>query len=171
MSSLQNNTNPLVATTGLQATFQASTTYLYEGQLCYLTDTIQLATADSAGNKITFPRLLFTQTATGTVANTTTETALTSTGVGSLTLPAAYFIAGKTLKLEARGIHSAVSSPTLRIKVKLGSTVVLDTTAITTKNDTNEAIIIEAMITCRTTGASGTIFAQGLYTELGTGAV
>ena len=119
------------------------------------------------GIKRPFTGVLFTQTATGTVANTVTETSMDSTGVGSKTLPANFFVAGKKLRIVGYGIHSASGSPTLRIKVKLGSTVVLDTTAIATKNSTNEVFHMMAEITCRTTGASGTLFAQGVYDEVG----
>lgn len=109
--------------------------------------------------------VLFKQTASGTIANSTTETAISSTGVGALTIPANYLIVGTTLRITGYGYHSAVSSPTIRIKVKFGSTVILDTTAITSHNSTNEEIRLDALITCRTTGASGTVFAQGLYKE------
>ncbi len=110
---------------------------------------------------------LFCQTATGTIANSTTETAISSTGVGSLTLPANFFVAGKTIRICGRGYHSSASAPTIRIKVKFGSTVILDTTAVTSGNDTNAMIEIAGDITCRTTGASGTVFAQGQYHEFG----
>jgi hypothetical protein len=110
--------------------------------------------------------VLFVQTATGTVANTTTETALTSTGVGTLTLPANFFIAGRTIRVIGYGYHSSVSG-TIRIKVKFGSTVILDTTALSTGNNTNNLFQLYGDITCRTTGASGTVFGQGIFTEGG----
>jgi hypothetical protein len=113
--------------------------------------------------------VLFVQTATGTIANSTTETSISSTGVGTLTLPANFFIAGRSLRIMGLGFHSSVAvAPTIRIKIKLGSTIVLDTTAVTSGIDTSAAIYIYGAITCRTTGASGTIFAQGEYQEMGT---
>jgi hypothetical protein len=110
---------------------------------------------------------LFKQTNTVTVASTVTETALTGTGVGSLTLPAHFFIAGRTLKIRGMGYNSSTSSPTIRIRVKIGSTVVCDTTAVTSNNETNGLMEYNAMITCRTTGSSGTVFAQGFFHQFG----
>jgi len=106
---------------------------------------------------------LFTQTATGTVANTSSESNLNNTGVGSLTLPAGFFIAGKGIRITARGYRSTTNpSGTLRIKVKLGSTVILDTTALTATNGlTNRAWELSGALYCRTVGASGTVFGQG----------
>lgn len=121
-----------------------------------------------AGVKQMLVGTLFTQTATGTVANTTSETAISSTGVGSLTLPANFFVAGKTIRVQARGFHSSVSTPTIQIKVKFGSTVILDTGAINTGNGTNDGFLMEGVITCRSTGGSGTVLGQGSYSELHT---
>ena len=111
--------------------------------------------------------VLFTQTATGTIANSVTETAINSTGIGTLTFPVNFFVAGKTIRISGKGFHSSTASPTIRIKIKFGSTVILDTTAQTSANDTNAGIAIEGFITCRTTGASGTVFSQGYYGEYG----
>lgn len=114
-------------------------------------------------------RSLFTQTNSTAVANTITETSFLGGGVGTATLPANFFVAGKTIKIKAYGFHSSTGSPTLTIKVKLGSTVILTTGAHTMHNDTNEMFEVEAMITCRTTGGSGTVFGQGSFSDYGTG--
>lgn len=112
--------------------------------------------------------VIYTSTATATVANTTNETSIIGSGVGTLTLPANFFVAGKNVRVRVRGILSDTGTPTLNIKVKLGSTVIAQTTAIalagTISNNYFEA---EAGITCRTTGASGTVIAQGhmIYDE------
>lgn len=107
-------------------------------------------------------KTIFTATATGTIANSTTETEISSTGVGTKTLPAAFFIAGKTVRVSARGYFSTQATPvTLQLKVKLGSTVVLDTGVQTPITTTNHGWAVEGLITCRTTGASGTVFSQG----------
>ncbi|MDD1678678.1 MAG: hypothetical protein LUO93_05790 [Methanomicrobiales archaeon] len=112
----------------------------------------------------------FAQTQTVTVANTVTETTVCGTGVGTLILPANFLQSGTSIKLSLLGYHSAVSNPTLRWRVKLGGTIILDTGAVATRNSTNETIEIRGFITCRTTGVSGTINAQGFYTESGAGA-
>jgi hypothetical protein len=108
---------------------------------------------------------LFRQTQSVTVANTVTETTLIGTGVGSVTLPAAFFNAGTTLKVRVFGTHSAVSAPNIQLRVKLGSTTVLDTGAVASGNSTNALFSLEGYITCRTTGATGTVFSQGWYNE------
>lgn len=109
--------------------------------------------------------VLFVQTGSVTVANTTTETALTGGGTGSLTLPANFFVVGTHLRIFGNGYHSNTNGDTLRIKVKLGSTVLLDTGAQSSAGSTNDGFIINANITCRTVGASGTVMAQGEYKE------
>lgn len=121
-----------------------------------------------SGVKQAFVGTLFTQTATGTVANTTTETAITSTGVGTLTLPANFFAVGKSLRISGKGLHSSAANPDITIRVKLGSTTILTTGAVPSSADTDAQFDIEGMITARTIGASGTIMAQGHYEEDGT---
>lgn len=110
---------------------------------------------------------VFTQTASVTVANTVTETNLNGAGQGSLTLPANFFTSGRSIAIKASGIYSATASPTLRIQVKAGATVLLDTTAVVSSNDTAALWSLEGEICCRTVGATGTVFSQGLFRELG----
>lgn len=116
------------------------------------------------GNKNFETKVVFVQTATATVANTVTQTALTSTGVGNLTIPANHLKVGKTYRIKGKGIVSDTGTPTLRIRVKLGSTVVGDTGAIalvgTVSNDTFN---LEFEFTTRSTGSSGTVFGQGFF--------
>lgn len=114
---------------------------------------------------------LFTQTATVTVANTVTETTVTSTGIGTLTLPANFFVAGKTIQVAGFGIVSSTANPNIRVKIKLGSTVILDTGNVASGNSTNASFILDGIITCRTTGSSGTVIWQWYYEEVhGSGA-
>jgi hypothetical protein len=99
-----------------------------------------------------------------TVGNTTTPTSLIGSGSGSLTLPANFFTAGKTIRLRVRGYYSAttVGGATMKWQVKLGSTVVLDTGAVTPAAIfSNLYWDLDAEIVCYTTGAGGTIFGQG----------
>lgn len=105
---------------------------------------------------------LFTSTASATVANTTTETSLIGSGVGSLTLAAGYFTAGKSLRFLVYGYLSDQITPnTLRIRAKFGSTAILDTGAQTpTGSLSNRFWGMECTITNRTTGVSGTVMAQ-----------
>jgi hypothetical protein len=107
---------------------------------------------------------VFVQTADATVANTTTENTLATSGVGSLTLLANLLAAGKNVRITARGYVSETGNPTLRVKIKFGSTIILDTTAVSfSGNLTNQEWALSADITCRTAGVSGTVMGQGRF--------
>lgn len=110
---------------------------------------------------------IFTQTANVTVANSTVETSVVSTGIGSATLGADYLSAGKSININVAGFHSATSNPTIRWRIKLGGTTILDTTAVNSGASTNQLFMINAIITCRTDGAMGTVIGQGVYQEVG----
>ncbi len=112
----------------------------------------------------TFPGIIFTASAGATVGNTTTETSLIGTGIGSVALPASFYSAGKYLRIKAKGFISNTGTPTIRIRVKLGSTAILDTTATTMVTITGAMMFeIHAEILCRTTGASGSVIGQGVF--------
>jgi hypothetical protein len=105
---------------------------------------------------------IFTQTNTVTVSGTVAETSLIGTGIGSVTLPANFWAVGKTVRVKMLGIHTMPGgSPTMQIKLKLGAVTLGDTTALVDKNDTNTLQEFEALITCRTTGATGTVMCNG----------
>lgn len=107
---------------------------------------------------------VFTQTATVTVANTVTETTLVGSGVGTTTLPAAFFVAGKTIRVRARGYRSTESiiGGAITLKVKAGSTALATCIEpMASVNLTSEEWTLEYEFTCRTTGASGTVIGQG----------
>jgi hypothetical protein len=110
---------------------------------------------------------IFTQTNTVTVANIESETALTGTGQGSLTLPANFLAAGRSIKFDMRGFFSTSGNPTIRIQVKLGSTTVLDTGTVNTSNETNAGWKLDGLLSCRTVGTSGTVIAQGSWSHYG----
>ena len=95
------------------------------------------------------PITLGTLVASATVANTASETTIVGTVTGGKTLPAALLVAGKTVRVRAFGVLSARGTPNLTVKVNVGRTVI--------------ARELDCLITCRTTGASGTVFAQGVF--------
>jgi hypothetical protein len=117
---------------------------------------------------------LFTPTATGTVANTTSETTVLGAGIGSLTLPANLLVPGRTLRFKASGVFGTdAAAHTLNMKFKLGATSIVATGAQTpTAALTNRLWEMEVLLTCRTVGATGTVIAQGkfAYMAAGTGA-
>lgn len=116
------------------------------------------------------PGIIFTQTASATVSDTTTETSLISTGVGWVSsglfqpLPTGFFVEGKTVLVRVSGYITNTSTPTIRIRCKLGSTAVVDTTAVTTSAITGNGLFsAQFVITGRTTGGSGTVMGQGVF--------
>jgi len=110
------------------------------------------------GIEQTLSGCIFTQTANKTIANTVTETTLFGTGVGTLTLPANFWVAGKTIRIIFHGTVADTGTPTIRIRGKLGATTIVDSTALTlpTVSGTEE-YRCEVVLTCRTTGVGGTV--------------
>lgn len=101
---------------------------------------------------------IFTQTATRTIANTVTETSLLSTGVGTLTLPANFFVAGKTIRITIGGNVADTGTPTVQLRLKVGGTTLIDSGAITFSSlTTTEEFRCVADIVCRTAGVGGTV--------------
>lgn len=127
------------------------------------------------GIEQTLSGCIFTQTATRTIANTVTETSLFTTGVGTLTLPANFFLAGKTIRLVLTGTLADTGTPTVRLRLKYGSTTVIDSTAQTLAALTGtEEWRATCELTCRAAGASGTIAGDIWFaydTATGTGAI
>lgn len=125
------------------------------------------------GVKQTLDGTLFTQTASRTWANDANVNTLLNTGIGSLTVPANWWAPGKTLMLLVDGYYGCLANATMRLKVNLTDTTpttvtVADTGApsgsISTLPTaaTNRAFSLAVLITCRTTGSTGTGFAQML---------
>jgi len=102
--------------------------------------------------------LAFAQTADKTIANTVTETTLFGTGIGTLTLAANFWVIGKTVRITISGDFADTGTPTARVKVKFGATTLIDSTALSlTALGGTEEWDIHILMTCRTTGAAGTI--------------
>lgn len=118
-----------------------------------------------SGVAASYPRVLFTQTATGTVSNTTTATSVISTGIGTVSLPANFLTVGKTIKITWYGyIGTATLGGTLNFTSSLGGTnLISETSNAIIAGSTNQAIEGEHTFTCRSVGSSGTVFAQGSW--------
>ena len=87
--------------------------------------------ADYIKNKPTIPSTLnyglFAQTANSTIiTNTTTESSLINGGVGSLIVPANGFKVGDSFRAVFGGVINANNNQTIRIRVKAGSILLLD---------------------------------------------
>ena len=110
---------------------------------------------------------LFSQTNSVTVVNSTAETSILGTGDGTATIPANFFAVGRIIRVRVYGYHSATANPNITIKVKINGTTILNTGAYPSHTATTEGFTIEAFLTCRTTGTSGTFIGQGFYQESG----
>jgi hypothetical protein len=106
----------------------------------------------------------FIQTATTVISGTNAETTLIGGGTGSLVIPASAWFAGKSFRIVVRGIYStSASNPTgLLFKIKLGNTVIAQSSNMFLRSNLTDAPYeIRAEFTCRSTGASGSVFAMG----------
>jgi len=119
----------------------------------------------AAANTQSLQGVVFTQTATASSANSTAENEITSTGVGTRSLAADFFVVGKTLRISGRGFHSSTASPTLNVRIKIGSNTICTTGAHTHHNATNGYFDFDVLVTCRSVGAGGTFFTQGNFTD------
>jgi hypothetical protein len=128
------------------------------------TDSIVVWSASDSLLKKVPPRQTFAQTSTVTVSATDVQTTLTSSGAGSLTIPAESWFVGKTYKVVLHGTYStsSVNPASLTIKIKLGTTVVAQGSFTLAANKTDVAFECRNEFTCRATGASGTVFSMGM---------
>lgn len=110
---------------------------------------------------------LFTQTTSGSVSATTSETVAYGTGIGSDSIAANYLIAGKVLMYYMAGVESmpAITAGTITIKVYYGSTVIATGTTSATglAGLTNASYTSSLRFTCQTGGASGTATVDGSF--------
>lgn len=124
-----------------------------------------LLTRQSGVNEV-LSGTIFSGTADKTVTNTTTETTLLPTGVGTATIPANLLKAGKTVRLTLRGewFSDAAAPGTLTFRVRKGGTAITSTGAITPPLGLlGEAWEMVVDIICRSTGAAGTIQTCGSF--------
>lgn len=95
-----------------------------------------------------------------TIANTTDERSLFGTGIGTRQLPANFFVPGTTIFAEMRGHVASTGNPTARVRAYLGSTAILDTTALTLGTLTGDEYFRASLkLCCRASGVAGQIAA------------
>lgn len=131
------------------------------------TDTITIAST-GGGTTNYWGSLVYANTTVpaGNTVTSTSETAFTS----SYTIPAATLAAGDVVRVKLFGVYSGTVLPSIRGKMKFGSTVLLDTTAISgLVTGTNMGWWAEGLFVVQTAGASGAIESQG-FAEFGTAA-
>lgn len=106
-------------------------------------------------------KVIYALTANGQVQNTTTETSVIGTGQGAALIPPELLRVGRSVHIKARGFMEVTATPTIRLRLKLNSVTILDSTAITLAAVTDGFFEFEAVLTCRVIGAGGQITAQG----------
>jgi hypothetical protein len=119
--------------------------------------------------------VLFVQTSNKSVTNTTTETSLIGTGLGSVTIPASSLNVGDVIRIKIKGVYAAIFTlPDVvgyfKTRFKINGTT-LETNTCNGIIDTNPDLRdfeIEALITVRTVGSSGSFMSHGTinYTKL-----
>jgi hypothetical protein len=99
---------------------------------------------------------LFAQTANSTpVTNTTVETTLINGGVGTLSVPANGFSIGDSFRAVFGGVLNSANNQTIRVRVKTGSVVLLDSGAQPITNITNNIFSLNIDFTIRQLGGAG----------------
>lgn len=99
---------------------------------------------------------LFAQTANSTpITNTTVETSLINGGVGSLSVSANNFRVGDSFRAVMAGVLNVANNQTIRIKVKAGSIILLDSGVQPISNITNDVFSLNIDFTIRQVGVAG----------------
>lgn len=107
-------------------------------------------------NPLGYTRGLFAQTANSTpITNTTTETSLINGGVGTLTVPANAFKVGDSFRAVMAGVLNVANNQTIRIRVKSGSVILLDSGNQSVTNITNDVFSLNIDFTIRQLGGPG----------------
>lgn len=108
---------------------------------------------------------MFAETGNASISNTTNETSLIGSGVGSTTIPANSLKVGQTITIRILGVQRTSGTPTFRVKVKLGGTTILDSGAQAQVSSAaaDRVAYISCTLTVISTGASGTVIGQGQH--------
>lgn len=105
--------------------------------------------------------VMYVQTASVTLANSTTETSLIGAGLGTLTLPANWATVGKTIRVRSHGYISDTATPSTTLKIKLGSVTLITSTGTLPSGLSNAGVLFEFDLTFRSVGATGAVIGQG----------
>lgn len=152
---------PTTALSQIRLTKGPDPTVPVEGDIWHDQDRNNLSYASVGGTELYINHTLFVQTANKTLTDTGS---LFTTGVGTLTLPANYLKAGKTLRFWLRGYHTMdVTPPNITVALTLGGVTVCTTGSFSDAANTNQYWELIGDITCRTTGVLGTVWGQGKF--------
>jgi hypothetical protein len=109
---------------------------------------------------------LFAQTALSTpITNTTVETSIVGTGVGTLSVPANGFQVGDSFALKMCGKLSCANNETIHIRIKSNGVVIGDLGVFQMKISTNKYFELVTDFTITKIGAAGVaeLFVNGQY--------
>jgi hypothetical protein len=109
---------------------------------------------------------LYAQTALGTlITNTTVETSLIGTGVGSLTVPSNGFSVGDSFTAKICGPLSCANNETIHVRVKSNGVTIADTGIFSMKIATDKYFELLIDFTVTKIGAAGVaeLFVNGQY--------
>jgi hypothetical protein len=99
---------------------------------------------------------LFAQTGnSATVSGTTSESTLIDGGVGTLSVPANGFSVGDSFRADMAGVLNVGNNQTIRIRVKTGSVILLDSGALAITNITSDVFSLSLNFTVRQVGPAG----------------
>lgn len=127
----------------------------------------QTLTTDGAGNVAWQSPLIYSQTATKQIINTTVETSLLSSGIGVAQIPAGVTNVGTTYQIKIRGFHSNNSFDNLTVRIKIGGTTITSNVVTSGPGAVNTGAGIDVILTFYSVGVSGTYWLQGTYNEEG----
>ena len=107
----------------------------------------------------------YVRVGSSTIANTTDEVTVLGSSIGSMTLAANILVPGRTFRIINRGTIGTTGNPTLRFRAYAGTTVIVDTGAVALPGVPVGANFVGGVVvTCRTTGVTGTVVASGDFT-------
>ena len=107
---------------------------------------------------------LYAQTVvSATLTNTTTETSIVGSGVGSLSIPANHFVVGDSYHAKIGGEISAQNGDDITIRIKSGATVLATTGTIALSPTTGLGWECEIDFTIAAIGASGSVCTNGNF--------
>ena len=125
-------------------------------------DLLTQLTAAISGDATLFG--LYAQTVqSATITNTTTETSIVGSGVGSLTVPADTFLRGDSYHAKIGGVISAQNGDTIEIHIKTGSTVLASTGSINLSPVTALGWELELDFTIASLTATGSMCTNGNF--------
>lgn len=110
------------------------------------------------------------------VTGTTVESSLINGGVGSMSVPANGFSIGDSFNAALSGVMNAVNNQTIRIKVKAGSIILLDSGVQSLTNSIiNDIWTLNINFTIRQIGSAGTAsiasFGRFTYSKTSNGSI